>query len=114
MTNSKMTNYRWVICMMLFFATTINYMDRQVLSLTWEDFIRPEFHWTNNHYGTITGIFSLVYAIAMLFAGNIVDKLDTKKGYFWSIAVWSVGACLHALCGIATEMFVGVDSAEAL
>ncbi|MBQ7214111.1 MAG: MFS transporter [Bacteroidales bacterium] len=109
-----MTNYRWVICMMLFFATTINYMDRQVLSLTWEDFIRPEFHWTNNHYGTITGIFSLVYAIAMLFAGNIVDKLDTKKGYFWSIAVWSVGACLHALCGVATEMFVGVDSAEAL
>jgi ACS family hexuronate transporter-like MFS transporter len=46
-----MTNYRWVITTMLFFATTINYMDRQVLSLTWKDFIAPEFHWTNNDYG---------------------------------------------------------------
>ena len=46
---TKMTNYRWVICSMLFFATTINYMDRQVLSLTWKDFIAPEFHWTDNY-----------------------------------------------------------------
>lgn len=111
---AKKTNYRWVICAMLFFATTINYMDRQVLSLTWEDFIRPEFHWTNNHYGTITGIFSLFYAIAMLFAGTLVDKLDTKKGYLWSIGIWSAGACLHALCGVATESIVGIESAEAL
>ena len=44
---NKMTNYRWVICAMLFFATTVNYMDRQVLSLTWKDFIAPEFHWTD-------------------------------------------------------------------
>ena len=43
--NDKMTNYRWIICAMLFFATTVNYMDRQVLSLTWKDFIAPEFHW---------------------------------------------------------------------
>ncbi|MCQ2163807.1 MAG: MFS transporter [Bacteroidales bacterium] len=113
-TTTKKTNYRWIICAMLFFATTINYMDRQVLSLTWEDFIRPEFHWTNNHYGTITGIFSLFYAIAMLFAGSIVDKLDTKKGYLWSIAIWSAGACLHAVCGVATQGIVGIHGAEAL
>jgi len=112
--SAKKTNYRWIICAMLFFATTINYLDRQVLSLTWEDFIRPEFHWTNNHYGTITGVFSLIYAIAMLFAGSIVDKLDTKKGYFWSICIWSIGACLHALCGVATQWCVGLESAEAL
>ena len=107
---AKKTNYRWVICAMLFFATTVNYLDRQVLSLTFEDFIRPEFHWTNNHYGTITGIFSLFYAIAMLFAGRLVDKLDTKKGYLWSIGIWSAGACVHALCGIATGACVGMSA----
>ncbi len=45
--NNKMTNFRWTICLMLFFATTINYLDRQVLSLTWDEFIKPEFHWMN-------------------------------------------------------------------
>jgi len=99
---------------MLFFATTINYLDRQVLSLTWEDFIRPEFHWSNNHYGTITGVFSLFYAIAMLFAGSLVDKLGTKRGYLWSIGIWSAGACAHALCGVITQNIVGIESAEAL
>ena len=116
MTNkqTKPTSYRWVICSLLFFATTINYLDRQVLSLTWEDFIRPEFHWTNAHYGLVAGIFSLVYAIGMLFAGRIVDKFGTKKGYMWSIFIWSIGACLHALCGVATEWTVGLPDAEAL
>ena len=116
MTNkqNKPTSYRWVICSLLFFATTINYLDRQVLSLTWEDFIKPEFHWTNAHYGMITGIFSLVYAIGMLFAGRFVDKFDTKKGYMWSIFIWSIGACVHALCGVATEWAVGLPDAEAL
>ena len=111
---TKPTSYRWVICSLLFFATTINYLDRQVLSLTWEDFIRPEFHWTNAHYGLVTGIFSLVYAIGMLFAGRIVDKFGTKKGYMWSIFIWSIGACVHALCGVATEWAVGLPDAEAL
>jgi ACS family hexuronate transporter-like MFS transporter len=88
---------------MLFFATTINYMDRQVLSLTWKDFIAPEFHWTNNDYGNITALFSIFYAISMLFAGRFVDRLDTKKGFLWAIGIWSVGAILHAFCGIATS-----------
>ena len=56
--DEKMTNFRWVICGMLFFATTVNYLDRQVLSLTWKDFIAPEFHWTDSNYGDITAIFS--------------------------------------------------------
>lgn len=102
-TNSKMTNYRWIICMMLFFGVTINYLDRQVLSLTWKDFIAPEFHWTNNDYGNITSLFSIFYAICMLFAGRFVDWLDTKKGFLWAIGIWSVAACLHAFCGIATS-----------
>ena len=110
----KMTNYRWMICMMLFFATTINYLDRQVLSLTWDEFIKPEFHWDDNHYGTITSFFSIFYAICMLFAGRFVEWMGTKKGFLWSIGVWSVGACLHAVCGIATEWHVGLHSAAEL
>lgn len=105
---NKMTNYRWIICSMLFFATTVNYLDRQVLSLTWKDFIAPEFHWTDAHYGYITAVFSIVYAIANLFAGRFVDWLGSKKGYLWAITVWSLGACLHALCGWATEHTVGL------
>ncbi|MDR0349638.1 MAG: MFS transporter [Tannerella sp.] len=103
---TKMTNYRWMICAMLFFATTINYMDRQVLSLTWKDFIAEEFHWTNTHYGYITMFFSGFYALCMLFAGRFVDWLDTKKGFLWAIGIWSLGACLHAFCGIAASGIV--------
>lgn len=109
-----MTNYRWVICAMLFFATTVNYLDRQVLSLTWKDFIAPEFHWTDGDYGNITAIFSIIYAVSMLFAGRFIDWMGTKKGYLWAIGVWSLGACAHALCGYATELWVGLDSAAAL
>ncbi len=95
---------------MLFFATTVNYLDRQVLSLTWDEFIKPEFHWDESHYGTITSVFSIMYAVCMLFAGKFVDWMGTRKGYLWSIGVWSAGACLHALCGIVTEQFVGMHS----
>ena len=106
----KMTNFRWVICGMLFLATTVNYMDRQVLSLTWKDFIAPEFHWSNTDYGNVAGVFALVYAIANLFAGRFIDRLGTKKGYLLAIGVWSAGACLHALCGWATEHVTGIES----
>lgn len=101
--SERMTNCRWLICAMLFFATTVNYLDRQVLSLTWKDFIAPEFHWTNNDYGTIAALFSVFYAVCMLFAGRVVDWLDTRKGYLVAIGIWSVGAMLHAFCGIATS-----------
>lgn len=115
MTNQqKMTNFRWVMCAMLFAATTINYLDRQVLSLTFEEFIKPEFHWTDAHYGTITAVFSLCYAIFMLFAGRLIDWLGTKKGYMWAIIIWSVGACMHACCGMVTEHFTGLGSAAEL
>jgi ACS family hexuronate transporter-like MFS transporter len=105
-TQEKMTNYRWMICAMLFFATTVNYLDRQVLSLTWKDFIATEFHWTNTHYGYITMFFSGFYAVCMLFAGQFVDWMDTKKGFLWAIGIWSIGACLHAFCGIGTSGIV--------
>ncbi|RYF11739.1 MAG: MFS transporter [Flavobacteriales bacterium] len=118
MNQPKVGKYRWTICLLLFLATTINYLDRQVLSLTWTDFIKPEFHWDNNDYGNITALFSIFYAVSMLFAGRLVDKLDTKNGFLWAIGVWSVGACLHAFCGIATagiiegNWFVGFEGAK--
>lgn len=115
MTNKdKMTNFRWVICAMLFFATTVNYLDRQVLSLTWDEFIKPEFHWNESHYGTVTSIFSIIYAISMVFAGRFVDWLGTKKGYLWAIGIWSLGACMHAFCGIVTEAVAGLGGAAEL
>jgi ACS family hexuronate transporter-like MFS transporter len=99
---------------MLFFATTINYLDRQVLSLTWDEFIKPEFHWNEDHYGTITSVFSIVYAICMLFAGRFIDWMGSKKGFLWSIGIWSAGACLHAICGVITESYVGLHTAAEL
>ena len=100
----KMTNFRWIICSLLFFATTVNYLDRQVLSLTYKDFIAPVFGWSDNDYGTITAVFSIIYAICNLFAGKFIDRLGTKKGYLWAIFIWSLGACLHAGCGVGTSM----------
>ncbi|MBQ8455406.1 MAG: MFS transporter [Bacteroidaceae bacterium] len=110
----KKTNYRWVICGMLFLATTINYMDRQVLSLTWKDFIAPEFHWTDADYGRIAAIFSIVYAIGNLFSGRFMDWIGTKKGYLWAIGIWSLGACMHAFCGTATAAWLGLEGKEDL
>ena len=109
-----MTNFRWVICALLFLATTVNYMDRQVLSLTWKDFIAPEFHWTDDDYGTITGWFSIFYAIANLFAGKFIDWMGTKKGYLIAIFVWSTGAVMHAGCGWVAMQIEGYSSIEAL
>ena len=109
-----MTNWRWWLCSLLFVATTVNYLDRQVLSLTYEEFIKPEFHWTDSDYGTITSLFSIFYAIACLFAGKFVDWMGTKKGYLWAIGVWSAGACMHAACGIATAHIEGLESVAAM
>lgn len=100
--DTRMTNFRWIVCGLLFIALVINYLDRQVLSLTWKNFIAPEFGWNDADYGLITGVFSIVYAVSMLFAGKFVDYIGTKKGYLWAIGIWSAGACLHAFCGIAT------------
>ena len=107
---TRMTNFRWVICGLLFLATTVNYMDRQVLSLTWKDFISPEFHWTDADYGFITGMFSLFYAIANLFSGKFIDWMGTKWGYLIAIFVWSTGAVMHAGCGWVAMQYEGYSS----
>ncbi|NGM73784.1 MFS transporter [Sphingobacterium sp. SGL-16] len=87
--------YRWTICALLFFATTINYLDRQVLSLL-HPTLEEEFGWTKTDYANITAAFQFSYAIAMLFAGRFIDKLGTKKGFAWAIVIWSLAAILHA------------------
>lgn len=87
--------YRWTICALLFFATTVNYLDRQVLSLLAPD-LSKEFGWTNTDYANIAAAFQFVYAISMLFAGRVVDKIGTKAAYVVAIVVWSLGAILHA------------------
>ena len=94
-TNQSIGNYRWTICGLLFFATTVNYLDRQVLSLLAPS-LSEEFGWTNSDYAHITAVFQFIYAISMLFAGRIIDKLGTKKGYVLAIVVWSLGAIMHA------------------
>ena len=87
--------YRWTICALLFFATTINYLDRQVLSLL-KPMLEKEFGWSNSDYANIASVFQFTYAISMLFAGRIIDKLGTKRGFSWAIIIWSIGAVIHA------------------
>jgi ACS family hexuronate transporter-like MFS transporter len=94
-TNISIGKYRWTICGLLFFATTVNYLDRQVLSLLAPS-LSEEFGWSNTDYANITAVFQFIYAISMLFAGRIIDKLGTKKGYILAIIVWSIGAIMHA------------------
>lgn len=89
-------NYRWLICTLIFFATTVNYLDRQVLSLL-KPTLEEKFGWSNTDYADIAAAFQFAYAIGLLFAGRIVDKLGTKSGYAWAIIIWSVGAVIHAV-----------------
>lgn len=96
--------YRWTICALLFFATTVNYLDRQVLSLL-QPTLAETYNWSNADYANITAVFQFAYAISMLFAGRIIDRMGTKKGFTWAIIVWSIGAIIHAL---AIPMGTGV------
>lgn len=95
MHRSRIGHYRWTICALLFFATTINYLDRQVLSLLAPS-LSTTFGWTNSDYADIAAAFQFVYAVALLFAGRLVDRLGTKRAYALAIVVWSAGAVVHA------------------
>ncbi|MCB0523520.1 MAG: MFS transporter [Saprospiraceae bacterium] len=87
--------YRWTVVALLFFATTINYLDRQVIGLL-KPTLETAFEWTETDYGNIVMAFSAAYALGMLFFGRIVDWLGTKKGYIISIITWSIAAIAHA------------------
>jgi ACS family hexuronate transporter-like MFS transporter len=87
-------NYRWTICALLFFATTINYLDRAVISLV-KEYLDLEFKWSKSDYANITVAFQAAYAIGMLGAGRLVDWLGTKSGYALSLMTWSFAAMGH-------------------
>jgi len=88
-------NYRWVICALLFFATTVNYIDRQILSLL-KPMLDDELQWTNEQFGLINSAFQGAYGVGLLFFGWFIDRFGTKIGYGVSIAAWSVAAIGHA------------------
>ena len=87
--------YRWMICAMLFIATTINYIDRQIIGLL-KPILQVEFSWSERDYAAIVFSFQLAYAIGLLLSGRVMDKLGTKKGFALAIILWSLAAIAHA------------------
>jgi MFS transporter, ACS family, hexuronate transporter len=88
-------NYRWRILSLLFFATTINYIDRQVIGLL-KPFISDELAWSEADYGYIVTAFQVAYAIGLISTGRFLDKFGTRIGYLWAIVVWSLAGMAHA------------------
>lgn len=96
MNSTVIGRYRWRIVALLFFATTINYIDRQVIGIL-KPILEKEFSWTETQYAEIVMVFSACYALGLLVFGRFVDKVGTKVGYTVSIVVWSIAAMAHAL-----------------
>ena len=94
--------YRWVICAMLFFATTINYVDRLVLGILAPD-LEKVFGWNEIHYGYITMAFQLSYAIGLMLVGWFMDVLGTRRGFAWAVGLWSVAAMAGGLARSAFQ-----------
>jgi ACS family hexuronate transporter-like MFS transporter len=88
-------HYRWIVCGLLFLATTINYVDRQVIGIL-KPLLQSQYGWSEIDYGDLVFAFQLAYAIGFLFAGRIMDRFGTKKGYALALAVWSLAAILTA------------------
>ncbi|MCC9136680.1 MFS transporter [Pontibacter silvestris] len=92
----KIGTYRWTVCALLFAATTINYLDRQIIGLL-KPVLEQQFNWSESDYGNIVMAFTASYAIGLLFFGRFIDKIGTKVGYSLSIIIWSVAAMAHAV-----------------
>ncbi len=111
----KIKHLRWYICGLLFFATTINYIDRQVLGILAPD-LQTEIGWSELDYGRIVIAFQIAYAVMMLISGRIIDKIGTKLGFAIAIVWWSLAAMAHALAksafgfGVA-RFFLGIGEA---
>ena len=91
----KVGNFRWMICTLLFFAATVNYIDRQVIGIL-KPTLAGEFGWTEIDYSWIVFAFQTAYAIGLLFVGKLMDRFGTKKGFAVAIVVWSLAAIAHA------------------
>ena len=98
-------NYRWTICSLIFFATTINYLDRQVISLL-KPVLEKEFSWKESDYSNIVIAFQFAYAIGMIGAGRLIDKIGTKLGYAITLTLWSIASILHAFATGALSFMV--------
>lgn len=94
--HTRVGNTRWLICALLFFAATVNYVDRQVIGIL-KPTLAAEFGWTEIDYGWIVFSFQTAYAIGLLFVGRLMDRIGTKKGFSLSIVLWSVAAMAHAI-----------------
>jgi len=97
--------FRWVICGIIFIATTINYIDRQILSLL-KEFLDKEIGWTNTQFGIANACFQLAYGLSFLWFGWFIDKCGVKIGYTVSIVSWSVVAIAHAFCKIPLHFYL--------
>jgi len=100
----RVGNVRWVICSLLFLATTINYVDRQILALI-KEFLDRELHWSNEEFGLVNAAFQGAYGVGLVLFGWLVDRYGTKIGYALSIAFWSLAAMGHALVGSVAGFF---------
>lgn len=95
MKDNNTGNYRWVVCALLFFATTINYVDRQILGYL-KPTLEVEFNWTETDYADIVMVFAACYAFGYIVFGNFIDRIGSKLGYTISIVIWSIAAVAHA------------------
>ncbi|MBU6168581.1 MAG: MFS transporter [Bacteroidetes bacterium] len=108
MSTPPMGNQRWIVVALLFFATTINYIDRQVIGLL-KPTLEVEFGWTEQDYSRIVMAFTAAYALGLLVFGRIIDRIGTKLGFSISIVFWSIAACLHGV--VKTTFGFGVARA---
>src|SRR5947209_3148774 len=99
-TQNKVGRFRWYICGLLFYATTVNYVDRQVLGLL-KPTISRELGWSEADFGWIVFVFQGAYALMMPVAGRIIDWLGTRLGYTLAVIVWSLAAMSHSQIGRA-------------
>lgn len=116
---SKIGKYRWTICGLIFFATTVNYLDRAVISLL-KPYLTSAFNWNEEeaikNYANIEIAFKVAYALGMTFAGKVIDKLGTKIGYALATTLWSIAAICHAFAtgtfGFSiARVFLGITEA---
>lgn len=112
MANEKSSGYRWVVVTLLFFATTINYIDRQIIGLL-KDALGKDFKWTETDYSHIVMWFNAAYALGNVLFGIFIDRIGSKKGYTLSIIFWSLAASAHALVK-STTGFIGARVALGL
>lgn len=101
----KIKNYRWIIVILIFLATTINYVDRQIIGLL-KPILEVEFNWSETDFAHIVMAFTAAYAIGLLLIGRLVDRIGTRLGYAFIICLWSLAGMFHALARSALQFMV--------